>query len=55
MIAHNFSYAYLWGFIVTFPLMDYSLVMVKGLAQLNETMSHARRSHPRQTSHREEF
>ena len=36
-------------------LMGHSLVLVKGLVLLNEDMSHVMHSHPRQTSHSEEF
>jgi len=35
--------------------MHHSLVMAKGLAQLNEILSHAKQGHPRQMGHREEF
>ena len=35
--------------------MDHSLVVAKGLAKINETMSHALQGHPRQTGQSEEF
>ena len=35
--------------------MDHSVVMVKGLAQLSEAMSHAVQGHPRWKGHSEEF
>ena len=35
--------------------MDHSLVMVKGLASLNEAMGHAMQGHPRWTGHSGEF
>jgi len=35
--------------------MDQSLVMAKGLALLNEAMSHAIQGHPRWIGHTEEF
>ena len=37
------------------PFMDHSLFVEKGLAWLNEAMSHAMKSHPRQMGHSEEF
>ena len=36
-------------------LMEHSLVLVKGLVLLNEDTSHVMQSHPRQTSHSEDF
>ena len=35
--------------------MDQNTVMLKGLAQLNEAMSHAVRDHPRWVNHNEAF
>ena len=35
--------------------MDHCLVMVKGLASLNEAMSHAMQGHPRWTDQSGEF
>ena len=35
--------------------MDQNVVMLKGLAQLNEAMSHAVQDHPRWMTHNEEF
>ena len=35
--------------------MDHGLVVVKGLVQLHEVMSHAMQGHPRQTGHSGEF
>jgi len=32
------------------PFKDHCLVMVKGLTQLNEAMSHAMQGHPRQVT-----
>ena len=46
----NMIYLYLHS-----PFMDHGLVVVKGLVQLNEAMSHARQGHPRQTGHSGEF
>ena len=37
------------------PFMDHGLVVVKGLVQLHEVMSHAMQGHPRQTGHSGEF
>ena len=38
---------------LAFPFMDHSLVVVTGLAQLSEAMSHAMQGHSRWTSHNE--
>ena len=35
--------------------MDHNLVMVKGLIELNEAMSHAMQGYPRWTGRSEEF
>ena len=35
--------------------MDHNLVVVKGLIELNEAMSHAMQGYPRWTGHSEEF
>ena len=39
----------------TCPLMDHNLAVVKGLAELKETMSQVRQGHLRWTGHSEEF
>ena len=40
---------------VAHPFTDHSLVVAKGLAQLNEAMSCARQGHAKWMGHREEF
>ena len=35
--------------------MDHSLVVVKGLAQLNESMNHVMQGHPKRTGHSGKF
>ena len=43
------------GSMVYVPFMDHSLVVAKGLVELNEAMSHAVQGHPKWMGHSEEF
>ena len=43
------------GSMVYVPFMDHSLVVAKGLVELNEAMSHAVQGHPRQMDHYGDF